>query len=158
MYLCIYIATHLQRVYLEWLQAVLQSKSRCAWRWRSSELRDTLGGHKRDSLEKHWVRVLEWTQRCTWRLYWSEFGDALGGQDQAVLEMHVEGVIEWVWSCTWRPRSSNSEIHLGAVIEWVWRCTWRPRSSWTQRCTWRPWLSEFGDAFGGRDGGTQRCT
>jgi len=30
MYLCIYIATHLHTVYLDWLQAVLESNSRCA--------------------------------------------------------------------------------------------------------------------------------
>ena len=30
MYLCIYIATHLHTVYLNWVQAVLESISRCA--------------------------------------------------------------------------------------------------------------------------------
>ena len=30
MYLCIYIATHLHTLYLDWLQAVLESNSRCA--------------------------------------------------------------------------------------------------------------------------------
>jgi len=29
-YLCTYIATHLHTVYLDWLQAVLESNSRCA--------------------------------------------------------------------------------------------------------------------------------
>jgi len=31
MYLCIYIATHQHTLYLDWLQAVLESNSRCAW-------------------------------------------------------------------------------------------------------------------------------
>ena len=30
MYLCIYIATHQHTLYLDWLQAVLESNSRCA--------------------------------------------------------------------------------------------------------------------------------
>jgi hypothetical protein len=30
MYLCIYIATHLHTIYLDWLQAVYQKNSRCA--------------------------------------------------------------------------------------------------------------------------------
>jgi len=30
MYLCIYIVTHLHTIYLEWLQVVLESNSRCA--------------------------------------------------------------------------------------------------------------------------------
>ena len=29
-YLCIYIATHLRRVYLDWLKAELESNARCA--------------------------------------------------------------------------------------------------------------------------------
>jgi hypothetical protein len=29
-HLCIYIATHLHTVYLDWLQVVLESNSRCA--------------------------------------------------------------------------------------------------------------------------------
>jgi hypothetical protein len=30
MYLCIYIATHLYTVYLDWVQVVLESNSSCA--------------------------------------------------------------------------------------------------------------------------------
>jgi len=30
MYLCIYIVTHLHTIYLDWLQVVLESNSRCA--------------------------------------------------------------------------------------------------------------------------------
>ena len=44
MYLCIYIATYLHTVYLDWQHAVIVSNWMCAWSWRSSELRDTHGG------------------------------------------------------------------------------------------------------------------
>jgi len=103
----------------------------------------SLGGSQCVNLEMDLEAVIEWTCRCTGRLWSSEPRDALGGHD---------------------PRN------LGAVIERIWRCTWRPRSSWTQRRTRRPRWSDFGDALGGRDqaecgdavGGhndvTQRCT
>jgi len=69
-HLCIYIATHLHTVYQEWLQAVLNSNSRCAWNQRLSELRDTL------------------------RPWWSKFVDALRGGNWAYLEIHFEAMIE----------------------------------------------------------------
>ena len=84
--------------------------------------------------------------RSTGRLWSSELRDTLGGRNRASLKMHLEAVIEQVWWCTWRPTSSNSKMHLEAVMERVWRSTWR-------LC-----LSEFRDAFGGRDQVTQRCT
>jgi len=63
--------------------------------------------------------------------------------DWVNVELHSRAVIEWVW----RPWSYgiggrnrvSLETHLEAVIEWGWRCTWRL------------WLSEAGDALGGRD-------
>jgi len=169
-HLCIYIATYLHMVYLDWQHAVIVSNSRCAWRWRSSELRDTLRSRDRASLEMHLEAEMEWTQRCTGRPWSSE------------LEMHLETEIDWTHRCTWRPWSSEfgdaigdrdwvtSEMHWEAGIERVWRCTWRPRSSelgdalwgrdrvslemqleteieWTQRYSPRPWSSEFGDAL-----------
>jgi len=51
MYLCIYIATYLRKVYLDWQHTVIESNSRCARRSRSSEYRDTLRGRDRASLE-----------------------------------------------------------------------------------------------------------
>ena len=57
-HLCIYIATHLHTVYLDRLQVVVESNSRCGWRCASSELRDTLGGRDRAGLEKHWEGVI----------------------------------------------------------------------------------------------------
>jgi len=63
MYLCIYIATHLHTLYLDWLQAVLGSNSRCAWKWRSSELRDIPRGCDRASLEMHLEAMLVRTCR-----------------------------------------------------------------------------------------------
>ena len=61
MYLCIHIATHLHTLCLDWLQVGLESNSRCAWKWRSSELRDILRGRDRASLEMHLEAVVEWT-------------------------------------------------------------------------------------------------
>jgi len=122
MYLFIYIATNLQ-------------------------LRDTLRGRDRASLEMQLEIEIEWTQRCTGRPWPSEFGDALGGRGRVNSEMHFEAVIERVWRCSWRPRLSelrdtlggrdraSLEMHLEAEIEW------------TESCTWRPWSSEFGDAL-----------
>jgi len=82
MYLCIYIATHLHTLYLDWLKAVLESNSRCAWKWRLSELRDILRGRDRASLEMHLEAVIERIWRYTWRPWSSEFGD-----------MHLEAMI-----------------------------------------------------------------
>jgi hypothetical protein len=59
MYLCIDITTHLHRIYLNWLQAVLVSNWRCAWKWWFSELRDTLWCHDWASLEMHLQEVIE---------------------------------------------------------------------------------------------------
>ena len=126
MYLCTYIATHLHTVYLGWLQAVFERNSRCAWRWWWSELRDTLQGRDRASMEMHLEAEIEWTQRCTWRLWCSEFGDALGGHDRASWGRHL-----------WRPWSSelsdalrgcnraSLEMHLQAMTERDGRSTWR---------------------------------
>jgi len=141
MYLCIYIATHQHMVYLEWLQAVRESNSRFAWKWRSSELRDTLRGHNWASLGMYFQAVVERVGTYTWRLRSSEFGDAHGGRDRASLEIHLEDVIEWNWRCNLRLRSrefgdalgGHDRANLEAVIERVWRCTWRL------------WWSEFRD-------------
>jgi len=141
MYLCIYIATHLHMVCLDWPQAVLESNSRWAWRWRSSDVRDTvLGGRYGVNIEirswRPWSSELgdalggqdQVTQRCTWRTWSCE----LEGGDQASMEMHLEAKIKLVWRYTWRPRSSNSdaladrnraslEMNSEAMIKRVWR-------------------------------------
>ena len=145
MYLCIYIATHLQTLYLDWLQAVLESNSTSTRKWRLSELRDILRGRDRAGLEMHLETEIGWTQRCTWRPGSSECGDTFGDRDRVNSEMHLEAMIERVWRCTWRPWScglagrnrASLEIQLEAVIERVWRCT----------C--RPWSSEIGRVLGG---------
>ena len=80
MYQCIYIATHLHRIYLDWLQAVLVSISRCAWKWQSS------------ASEIHYEAVIEQVCRCTWMPWSCE----LGGPNRASLEIHLEAVIKWV--------------------------------------------------------------
>jgi len=115
MYLCIYIATHLHMVDLDWLQAVLESNSRCAWKWRSSALRDTLWGRDQANLEMHWEAMINgvwwctwrpwsnkldmhllagigWTPRWTLRLWPSEIGDAPAGYDRVRLEKYLEVV------------------------------------------------------------------
>jgi hypothetical protein len=58
MYLCIYIATHLHMVNLDWQQAVLESNSGRACKLQSSELRDTLRRSDQVSLDMHLEVVL----------------------------------------------------------------------------------------------------
>ena len=143
MYLCIYIATHLHTVYVDWLQAVLESNSRSTWNWALSKLRDTLWGCDWACLEMQLETKIEWTQRWSWRPWSREPRDALRECDRASLETHLEAMIMQ----TWRPWSSKTvvcnhlrlEIHLVAVIERVWRCNWMP------------WSSEYGQLLrGGR--------
>jgi len=109
-HLSIYTATHLHIVYLDWQQAVLESNSRCAWKWGSSELRDILRGHDRAGLERHWEAMI--VRTC--RPYSSMFEDTLGGHDLASLGMHLEAVIERVCRYT-----------LEAMIKRNWTSTWR---------------------------------
>jgi len=63
----IYIATKLHTVHLDRQQAVLESNSSFAWKWRSSELRDTLWGLDCASIEMHFEVVIERVTRYTWR-------------------------------------------------------------------------------------------
>ena len=128
MNLCIYIATHLHTVYLNRLQAVLERNSRCAWKWQSSELRDTLRGHDRASLEMHFEVVIERIWRYTWRPWSSELRDAPRDCDRVSVEMHM---VEAMPVRTWRPLScgfgdtlrgrnrASLEMHLEAMIEWT---------------------------------------
>jgi len=92
-YLFIYVATHLRTVYLDWLKAVLESNSRCAWRWQLSELRDTLGGGYCVNLERHLQGMIERVSRCTRGPWSSELRDAIGGHNQASLEIYMEAAI-----------------------------------------------------------------
>jgi len=50
-HLCIYTATQLHTVYLEWLQVLRESNSRCACKWQSSELTDTFWDRDQASAE-----------------------------------------------------------------------------------------------------------
>ena len=97
MYLCIYIATYLDTVYLDWQHAVIVCNMRCAWKWRSSELRDTLQGRDWVSLEMQFGTKIEWTLRCNLRPWSSEVGDATGNRDWVNSEMHSE-----LWSSEFR--------------------------------------------------------
>jgi len=137
MYLWIYIATHLHMLYLDRLQAVLESNSRCAWRWQSTELRDTVGGGDCVNLVMHLGAVMErlstciwrlkssWTQRCSWRPWSSEFGDAFGGRDRVTQR------------CTSRLWSSEFEDALGG------------RASFEMQL--EPEIVQHRDALGGRE-------
>jgi len=118
MYLYIYIATYLHTVYLNWQHTVIVSNLTGAWRWRSSELRDTLRGRHRASLERQLMTVIEWTQRCSGRPWWSEVGDELWGRDRARLERQLETEIEWTRRFTPSCVRVSFEMHLQqAMIE-----------------------------------------
>jgi len=97
MYLCIYIATHLHTVYLDWLQAVLEKISRYAWEWRSSELRDTLWGHDRATFEMHLEVIIDFIWRYTWGPRSSEPRCTLSDRDRANMEMHLQVMIMRTW-------------------------------------------------------------
>ena len=117
MYLCIYLATHLQTVYLDWQRAI----------WGGPGNQDEV------NTEIHPEAVIEWVWRWTWRRHSSVFRDTLGGCDRLNVEMHCGIVIERVcryswspWSCELRGRNqARLEIHLEALREQVWRFTWR---------------------------------
>jgi len=96
MYVCIYIATYLHTVYLDWQHVVSVSDWMCTWRWWSSGLGDTLRGRDPASVEMHVEAVIERDWRCNWRPRLSELRDALGGRDRASYDMHMEAVIERV--------------------------------------------------------------
>jgi len=132
-YLCTYTATHLHMVYLDWLQAVLESNSRGPRKWWSSELRDILWGRDRASLEFHLEAVIKRIWWYSWRPRLSEHGDALWDRDRASLEVHLEAML----MRTCMPESSelgvtlggrdrvSLEIQLESVIEQDWTSTWR---------------------------------
>jgi len=138
MYLCIYIATHLHTLYLDWLQAVLESNSRCAWKWRASELRDILRGRDRASLEMHLEAVIERDWRCTWRPCSCE----LASHNRASLKTHLEAVIERVWRCTWRPWSREIGPVLGSG-RWTAPRVMRLYSSVSYLATVGMWQCDF---------------
>jgi len=132
-HLCMYTATHPHTIYLDWLQAMLESNSRSAWKWRLTELREILQGRNQASLEMHSEAVTGHIWRYTWRLWLSKFGDTLGGWDLGSLEIHLESVIERGRRYTWRPWSSDygdalagrNGVNLKGVIVRLWRYTWR---------------------------------
>jgi len=97
-YLCIYKATHLHMIYLDLLQVVLESNSRCAWKWQSSELRQT--GRCRDwaCLEMHWEAVIAHMWRLTERPWSTEIRDGLRDRDRPTLLKHQVAMIIRSWS------------------------------------------------------------
>ena len=128
MYQCIYIATLLHMLNLDWL--------------RSAEYILPV------TLSTSVTPVSPYNCRRSLKMYLiKRVWDALGEEDPVNSEMHLESGIERVWRCPWRPWSckhagrnqASLEIHLAAVIERVWRCTWRP------------WSREFRDTLGGHD-------
>ena len=51
LYVYIYVSINLHRVYLDWLQSVLERNRRDAWKRRLSKFGDALAGHDRANLE-----------------------------------------------------------------------------------------------------------
>jgi len=148
MYLCIYIATHLDTLDLDSLRSaeyILPVTLSTSVTPLIERVWDALGDGDWVNSEMHLEAVIEWVWRCTWRPWSCE----LAGRNRASLEIHLEAVIERVWRCTWRPWSSkvgdalggrdraSLEMHWEAVIEQVWRYTWRL------------WSSEIGRVLGG---------
>jgi len=58
-------------------EAVIERVWRCNWRPRLSELRDTLRGRDRASLEMHLQAMIERDWTSTWR--WSIWRRSMGG-------------------------------------------------------------------------------
>ena len=128
---------------------MIESNSRCTWRWRLSELRDTLRG--RDWASFTPCRSVHLRYPCTSVHPRSLNNNLLGGRDRASWELHLVAEIEWTQGCTWRwwwsecgdalggRDRASLEMHFEALIEWVWRCTWILRST------------ELRDALGGHD-------
>jgi len=130
-HLCIYVSIKLP-IYTRWIWTGCSrclSNSRRAWKWRSSELRDTLRGRDWASLEMHLEAEIDCICTDTWRPWSSELGDALQDSDWASFYMHLEAVIERVWRCTWRRwlcklggrNWTSLEMHFEAMIVPTWR-------------------------------------
>jgi len=151
--LYIYIVTHLHTVYLNWLQAVLESNLRCTWKQWLSELREPLWGIVSARLGMHLEDMVKWPMRCTPRPWLYKCGDALGGRDltslvistrrswfcniggcnRVSMEMHLDTMVMRTGRPQWRRFGdpleggdrANLEIPLEAVIDWNWMSTWR---------------------------------
>ena len=103
MYLCIYIATHLHTLYLDWLVCRIYTPRhpvhlrypfdraclRCTWRRRLIELRDALGDWDRVNSEMHLEAGIE----RVWWYTWMRWSCELAGRNRASLEIHWEAVI-----------------------------------------------------------------
>jgi len=114
-HLCMYIATHLDMVCLDCLQAVVESAI-----GRAPENDD------RVNTEIHSQIVIEQVSRCTWRPWSCE----PGGHNQVGLEIHLEAVIERVWRYA---HGGNDDANMEAVIVQV------------RRHTYRLWSCKLGD-------------
>jgi len=96
MYLCIYIATHLHTLYLDWLRSaeyILPVTLSTSVTPLIERVWDALGDGDWVNSEMHLEAVIERVWRCTWRLRSSELRDALAGRDRVSLEMHLEAMI-----------------------------------------------------------------
>jgi hypothetical protein len=136
MCLCIYIATNLQRVYVNWLLVGAECNSRSAWISQCCEHRDTLRGRVQVSLAIHSAIVCELVCRSTCRP-WS---GKLGGHIWASLEIHLEAVIEQIWKLELGAHNhanleaaikqfgghnrASLETHLEAMMVRAWRLWW----------------------------------
>jgi len=164
LHLCIHIATHLHTVYLDWLQAVPESSSRCTWKWWLREFRDSLWGCDRGSLKMDLEAVIPTIWRYTWKHWSTDLRDSMRDCDRASLEMHLEVMLfqtsnlyssKFADTLAGRNRA-RLDMHLEAMIERVWWCTqWQWSSNcWDMhleavfervwRCTWRQLSCELG--------------
>jgi len=96
---CLFLsrATHLDMLYLDGLQVVLESDLWCTWKWRLSELRDTLQSHDQASLEMCLEVVKKLIWRFTWRPWSTDHRDALQDHDWPRLEVHCEDMPGRSW-------------------------------------------------------------
>jgi len=114
MYVCIYIATHLHMLYLDWLRSAEYilpvtlstsvtpvspyNRRRSLKIYLIERVWDALGDRDWVNSEMHLEAVMEPVWRCTWRLRSSKLRDALRGRDRASFEMHLEAMIVPTWS------------------------------------------------------------
>jgi hypothetical protein len=136
-------------IYLDLLQLVLESISRCAWKRRSSELWDTLQGYDGACLETHLEAVIEQNWRGTSWPWSNELRDSLQHRDWVTVRTHLEAISVPAWrlkssdfgdalggskrpseeTCTWRASScvlgrhdwASFKIHIEVAIEQVCR-------------------------------------
>ena len=149
----IYIATYLYMVYLDSMQVVCESNSRCTWKWQLCKLSDTFWSHNWASVKMKLEAVIECIWRYTIRPWWHEVSDALQTCDQGGMEIYKKAIIVR----SRRPQSSgfggtlgeceeaSLEMHWEAIIIW----NWGPELRELRNTECRLWSSVIGHVWGG---------